>query len=102
MITNAPEWIWLNYGDIGYLGDIDHSDCQEVSWSDHRVFNDDVEYVRNAPDEIKSAHPKCGECKWMVNDDDYDSHACDNANGISIRRRLDPDKDYCRHWEAKQ
>ena len=53
-------------------------------------------------EEIKVAHPKCGTCKWMVNDDDYDSHACDNANGISIRRRLDPDLDYCRHHERKE
>ncbi len=45
MITNAPERIFLNYGDTQGEA-VDHKDCQEVSWSDHRVFSDDVEYVR--------------------------------------------------------
>lgn len=98
MITNAPERIWLNYGDL-QGEDADHNECVEVSWSDHRVFNDDVEYVRSTPAEIMAAHPKCGECRhWLKNT--YEEFVCFNEESRVHLDRTD-EAEYCNKWEAK-
>lgn len=43
-ILNAPEEIWLVYGDIEY--DSDHSECNEVTWCSESQYPADVRYVR--------------------------------------------------------
>lgn len=46
-VTEAPEEIWLNYGDIDR--DCTHAECYssgEVTWCQDKVFESDVRYVR--------------------------------------------------------
>ena len=46
-VTDSPERIWLNYGDIEF--DATHQECcrsGEVTWCEDSVFVSDVKYVR--------------------------------------------------------
>lgn len=46
-VTDAPDRIWLQYGDIDR--DCTHAECYrdgDVTWCDHAIFDSDVEYVR--------------------------------------------------------
>lgn len=46
-MNNIPEKIWLNLGEE-VPEDADFRDLSEVTWSENKVFDNDVEYVRNA------------------------------------------------------
>lgn len=44
-IVNPPERIWLHYGDLsGEFADLDHNDCEEVTWCHEAIEQTDVEY----------------------------------------------------------
>jgi hypothetical protein len=47
-VVNAPERIWLVYGDCDSLAGADHSefDAADVCWSHQSHFSSDVPYVR--------------------------------------------------------
>lgn len=44
-MKNIPQRIFLNLGDIKGLGIKDFNDL-EVTWSEDRVFDSDIEYIR--------------------------------------------------------
>lgn len=44
IMKNAPERIYLNIGD-GVPDDVDFRDLSEVSWSEERINDNDIEYV---------------------------------------------------------
>lgn len=44
-MKHLPERIYLNIGD-GVPGDADFRDLGEVTWSEERMFDSDIEYVR--------------------------------------------------------
>lgn len=46
-MNNIPEKIWLNLGEE-VPDDSDFHDLSEVTWSENKVFNKDVEYVRKS------------------------------------------------------
>ena len=43
-IHNAPDTIWLVYGDIEQ--DCNHGDCDEVTWCTAPQYEADIEYIR--------------------------------------------------------
>lgn len=46
-ITDVPERIWLCHGDISSeLGNVKHSDCDEVTWCADQIDSSDVKYIR--------------------------------------------------------
>lgn len=42
-----PKSIWLNIGD-GVPDDADFRDLEEVTWSEERMFDSDIEYIRQS------------------------------------------------------
>lgn len=46
-MENIPEKIWLNLGEE-VPDDTDFHDLSEVTWSENKVFDKDVEYVRKS------------------------------------------------------
>lgn len=46
-MKNIPEKIWLNFGEE-VPDDSDFHDLSEVTWSENKVFDNDVEYVRKS------------------------------------------------------
>lgn len=46
-MNNIPEKIWLNLGEE-VPDDADFHDLSEVTWSENKVFDKDVEYVRKS------------------------------------------------------
>lgn len=43
-VTDSPERIYLQYGDIDI--DCTHDECEEVSWCNEPVYDSDIAYVR--------------------------------------------------------
>lgn len=43
-MKNLPKRIYLNIGD-GVPEDVDFRDLSEVTWSEERMFDSDIEYV---------------------------------------------------------
>lgn len=43
-MKNVPERIYLNIGD-GVPDDVDFRDLSEVTWSEERINDNDIEYV---------------------------------------------------------
>lgn len=67
--------------------------------------------VNNVPDgwfriipatnaEIMDAHPTCGECEHVMVF--TDKPVCRHYSSQMRMQRVDPEKDYCRHWEKEQ
>jgi len=54
--------------------------------------------------EIKQAHGKCGECKWVKHDNDgvQDWHVCKAPHANSYGELVFPTTDYCNHYEPKE
>lgn len=46
-MKNIPQSIWLNIGDE-CPNDVDFRDLSEVSWSEERVFDNDIQYHRQS------------------------------------------------------
>lgn len=46
-MNNIPEKIWLNLGEE-VPEDADFRDLSEVTWSENKIFDKDVEYVRKS------------------------------------------------------
>lgn len=44
-MKNIPKRIYLNIGD-GVPDDADFRDLKEVTWSEERMFDNDIEFVR--------------------------------------------------------
>lgn len=44
-MKNVPERIYLNIGD-GVPNDVDFRDLEEVTWSDERINDSDIQFVR--------------------------------------------------------
>ena len=45
-MKNIPKRIFLNLGDIQDLGVKDFKELSDVTWSEDRVFDSDIEYIR--------------------------------------------------------
>ena len=45
-MKNIPKRIFLNLGDIEDLGVKDFKELSDITWSEDRVFDSDIEYVR--------------------------------------------------------
>lgn len=75
-VLNAPERIWLVYGDNEWDVDHDDLDPEGVCWSHQREFPKDVEYVRAAnaitwrksadelPDSDRGSHVLAHTTEW--------------------------------------
>lgn len=60
-MKNIPEKIYLHLGDPDDLGDRkDFNELGGVGWSDERINENDVEYVRKDTDVVKSDCIFCG------------------------------------------
>lgn len=44
-MKNLPKSIWLNFGDE-CPDDVDFRELSEVTWSENKVFNNDIQFVR--------------------------------------------------------
>lgn len=63
-MNNIPEKIWLNLGEE-VSEDADFRDLSEVTWSENKVFDKDVEYVRKSEwINAKERLPEDGE--WVI------------------------------------
>lgn len=45
-VINAPEWIYLQIGDVGLPAEVDFGELHEVTWCADRQFDTDIAYVR--------------------------------------------------------
>nr|DAT13029.1 MAG TPA: hypothetical protein [Caudoviricetes sp.] len=45
-MKNIPKRIFLNLGDIEDLGVKDFKELSDITWSEERVFDSDIEYIR--------------------------------------------------------
>lgn len=45
-MKNIPKRIFLNLGDIKGLGIKDFNELSDITWSEERVFDSDIEYIR--------------------------------------------------------
>lgn len=53
-MKNIPKRIFLNLGDIKGLGVKDFNELSEITWSEERVFDSDIEYIRVAKTKAES------------------------------------------------
>lgn len=44
-VTGSPDAIWLQYCD-DLIGDLDHAECEGITWCAEQVHASDVRYVR--------------------------------------------------------
>jgi hypothetical protein len=59
-----------------------------------------MDWEEATPAEIMASHPKCGECEHVMVF--TDKPVCRHYSAKMRMQRVDPEKDYCRHWEGKQ
>lgn len=45
-MKNIPKRIFLNLGEIEHSGVKDFKELSEITWSEERVFDSDIEYIR--------------------------------------------------------
>lgn len=45
-MKNIPQRIFLNLGEIEHSGVKDFKELSEITWSEDRVFDSDIEYIR--------------------------------------------------------
>ena len=45
-MKNIPKRIFLNLGEIEHSGVKDFNELSDITWSEERVFDSDIEYIR--------------------------------------------------------
>jgi len=91
-ITDAPQKIWLNYGDVLEGEQISANDCEEVTWCDNPINDSDVPYVRaNEAEALRKAYDDAmNDLGWFFNSTDHQAEALHH-----LERKY-------KEWEAKR